>query len=374
MAPVHWLGPALSPLMILFVLRQDRRWMRFAVALSYYAAGSIGLLRGVSVFFGQHAPVWEGAFLWLGSATLLSMGWTFANRSWKALLVLLFDALIPPLSFFDWLSPLASLGVLFPGAGNPGALVIGLVLLVVLWWEYSLWTSIAVIAGLCNLAVLVQPVAKAWQPAKAPPGWTGVHLDVGPGKVSLAYTLQRRVDIIRQTLAKSKGAKVLLLPETLETAWLGNEWQIQQSIPPGQTWLVGFSVPRKPGLMTDSIVALRHSGKPHILFNSTFPVPVSMWHPWSRGTGYVRSQNVGYEAAWWTPAKKIDGVQTWASICYDQLLPFVWLEGIVQHPQVVLLTNNEWWAQGTGIPTIQRNTAWAWGRLMGVPEIEAENA
>jgi len=88
----------------------------------------------------------------------------------------------------------------------------------------------------------------------------------------------------------------------------------------------------------------------------------------------VESQNVGYRAYWWEPVRRIEGVRAWASICYDQLLPFVWLEAVIQHPDVILLTNNEWWAKGTGIPTIQRNTAWAWGRLIGVPEIEGENA
>ncbi|MCR2829070.1 hypothetical protein NR402_02035 [Acidithiobacillus ferrooxidans] len=102
-------------------------------------------------------------------------------------------------------------------------------------------------------------------------------------------------------------------------------------------------------------------------------MPVSMWHPWLRGTGYVRANHVGYPATWWTPVYRIEGIHTWASICYDQLLPFVWIEALLQHPQVILLTNNEWWARGTGIPTVQRNTAWVWGRLLGVPEIEAEN-
>ena len=190
--------------------------------------------------------------------------------------------------------------------------------------------------------------------------------------------LERHVAILRETREASHGAKVVLLPETLETDWVGNAWAIQHAIPTGQVWLFGMSVPQKPGLLSDSIVAFRSCGrqgcgKPQVLFTSAFPVPVSMWHPWSMGTGYVESQNVGYVASWWEPVRTIEGVKAWASICYDQLLPFVWTEALLQHPQVILLTNNAWWAQGTGIPTVQRNTAWAWGRLLGAPEIEAEN-
>lgn len=374
MLPISWVGPLLSLAFVSLVLAQKKALRRYLVALAYYGAGSVGLLRGVAVFFGPHAPFWEGAFLWLGSSALLASGWSLADRPWRAIAVLLFDALVPPLSFFDWLSPLASAGVLFPGFGGVG-LILTLVWAIgvwYLWWPLEdrnqAWTA-ALLFG----AVMI---ANAWPmlyPAQPPAGWRGVDLHVGPATTNILANQERHAAILRETMARSRNAKVLLLPETLETDWAGNAWTIQQVVPRGQTWLVGMSVPSQPGLLTDSIVALQHNKPQKILFNSAFPVPVSMWHPWSRGTGYVDSQNVDYEASWWEPARKIGGIRAWASICYDQLLPWVWMEALIQHPQVILLTNNEWWAQGTGIPTVQRNTAWAWGRLLGVTGIEAEN-
>lgn len=389
MVPLPWLGPALSLVFVLLVLAQKSRKARFFTALAYYAAGSLGLLRGVAVFFGAHAPLWEGALLWLGSSAFLATGWTFANKPWKAALVLLLDALVPPMAFFDWMSPLSAAGILFPRLGLLG------VFLLCLWvalgkprhqMHSSIIEILLVVAIFANIAAFLHP--------KTPPlDWKGVSLHVGPAVPNVLQNMARHQAILRETLAQAKGAcgirsshtsllgscafpkaaKVVLLPETLETDWAGNAWAIQQAIPKQQVWLVGMSVPRKPGLLTDSIVAFRHTGMPRILFNSAFPVPVSMWHPWSQGTGYVESQHVGYAASWWEPTKTIEGVKAWASICYDQLLPFVWTEALIQRPQVVLLTNNEWWAKHTGIPTIQHNTAWAWGRLLGTPEIEAEN-
>ncbi|UTV80125.1 conjugal transfer protein TraB [Acidithiobacillus sp. YTS05] len=381
MLPIHWVGPLLSLVFALLILFQRRGLDRYGVALAYYAAGSQGLLRGVAVFFGAHAPWWEGAFLWLGSATLLSLGWFFANRPWKVALVLLFDALVPPLSLFDWLSPLSAAGLFYPGLGMAGILLF-LLLIAGLSRKPRLEAPFSLRLFLTDAALFLALVANigAWMfPSTSSPRlhglhhWVGVSLHVGPAVPNVLTNQARHNAILRQTLAQSKGAKVVLLPETLETAWAGNLWAIRQAIPKGQTWLMGMSVPRQVGILTDSIVELRRNRKPTDLFNSTFPVPVSMWHPWSRGTGYVDSQNVDYEAAWWTPARKIAGMKVWANICYDQLLPFVWIEGALQSPQVVLLTNNEWWAQGTGIPQIQRNTAWVWGKLLGAPEIEAEN-
>jgi hypothetical protein len=121
------------------------------------------------------------------------------------------------------------------------------------------------------------------------------------------------------------------------------------------------------GIEAVSGAGVEGKGEGNPLFISPFPVPVSMWHPWYRGKG-------GYEAGWWENTRNIEGVRAWASICYDQLLPWVWMEGLIQDPQVILLTNNEWWAKGTGIPEIQGATAWAWTRLIGASSIEAENA
>jgi len=404
MLPIHWIGPALSLGMVALVLLQKSAWARYGTAFAYYAAGSVGLLRGVAVFFGAHASAWEGAFLWLGSSALLALVWAVVDRPRRAALALVFDALVPPFSFFDWLSPLASAGVYFPTGGVhfPIGGVLGVVLLLGLFVvsempvndprdpdrgiplrkhpkKFALMYAI-MLSGivLLNLATIVRG------PKPAPKHWLGVHLNVGPEVPNLMADLNRRAEWIAETrrqALKKPITRVVLLPETLSTWWPGTGMQTAMAIPPYQTWLVGVSLPLKPGLLADAIVSVRHDSRPDdkgivgkVLFRSPLPVPVSMWHPWSQGTGYVRSQNVGYRAYWWEPVQRIEGVRAWASICYDQLLPFVWLEAVIQHPDVILLTNNEWWAKGTGIPTIQRNTAWAWGRLIGVPEIEAENA
>ncbi|MBU2754995.1 conjugal transfer protein TraB [Acidithiobacillus sp. CV18-2] len=380
MWPTHWVGPLLSLLFVGMVLLQHSRITRYLVALSYYTAGSVGLLRGVAVFFGAHAFWWEGAFLWLGSAALLSAGWAFADRPWKAVLVLLLDALLLPLGLFDWLSPLSAAGLLFPGTGLTGLLALGLLFLLIdaMWRHpvaarrgYRAW----ILGGLFAVSLIANE-AVGTASEDAPSGWLGIDLQVGPASRSILTNQARHAAIIRDVLAlsRNRNIRVVLLPETLETEWAGNVWALQHAIPRGQIWLVGMSIPGAPGLLSDSIVALQAKGKPQTLFNSAFPVPVSMWHPWSRGTGYTVASNVGYTAGWWTAVRNIEGIRTWANICYDQLLPFVWIEGVIQNPQVILLTNNEWWAHGTGIPVIQANTAWVWTRLMGAPSLEAENA
>ena len=389
----HW-GPILSLILIPLVVMGGTRRDRYGVALAYYLAGSYVLPGGASVFFGP-GHVLEGIFLWLASSALLAAGWAFADRPWRVLAALVVDAL-PPLGLFDWLSPLASAGVLFPGASWAGLLLLLTgVYLSVRWMTLGLpvdlkWRHVCIdtLGYLGMLAVLLN-VMGIINPPAVPKGWTGMNLHLGPITGNMMADMNRNQEWIRQTQAKAGRHAVVLLPETLLTWWAGNAAEVQSAVPMGQTWLVGASVPVGRDLLADGIEAVRggdgvgvegkgkgglHPARARLLFVSALPVPVSMWHPWYQGQGYVRADGVGYEASWWEPVRKVDGVRAWASICYDQLLPWVWMEGVVQHPQVVLLTNNEWWARGTRIPEIQRATAWAWVRLIGAPVVEAENA
>ncbi|OCX75607.1 hypothetical protein A6M23_02065 [Acidithiobacillus thiooxidans] len=372
-------GPILSLILIPLVVLGRTKQDRYGVALAYYLAGSHGLIEGSASFFGQgHVPM--GIALWLASSALLAAGWAFADRPWRVIAVLAVDAL-PPLGLFDWLSPLASAGVLFPGASW-----LGLILLLASIFLYVRWMMptdtpiyIDLLGFLIMISVLLH-IMTVLNPQVTPNGWIGTNLHVGPITRNIMADMDRNQKWIRQAQAEAGHHTVVLLPETLTTWWTGNAEDVQHAIPKGQIWLVGASVPVGRDLLADGIEEVRGGvvdgkEKPGRLnFVSPFPVPVSMWHPWYQGHGYVRADGVGYEAGWWEPVRKVDGVRAWASICYDQLLPWVWMEGVVQNPQVVLLTNNEWWAKGTGIPNIQRATAWAWTRLIGSPVVEGENA
>ncbi len=393
----HW-GVVLSIVLIPLVIMGRGKLDRYGVALAYYLAGSHGIPGGAVVFFG-HGHLVEGIFLWLTSSALLAAGWAFADRPWRVVAVLVIDAL-PPLGFLDWLSPLAGAGVLLPGLGWPGLLLF----LVAAFWVAWLTKRLAVrqddawnlsIHGMTSIALFMAVVNFAYHPSPVPVGWVGIGQRVGPVTPDMMADLQRNQQWIThaETVADQKNTQVALLPEGMMTWWTGNADEVANGVPKGQIWLVGASVPVGPALMADGIEAVRgggwekrgagtsrgitsrftHNHGARLLFISPFPVPVSMWHPWHQGHGYVRADGVGFEAGWWEPAREIDDVRAWASICYDQLLPWVWMEGVLQSPQVILATNNEWWAKGSGIPRIQAATAWAWARLIGVPVVEAEN-
>ena len=363
-------GPILSILLIPLVLIQKSHRSRFAVALAYYLAGSHGIPLASAVFFGPgHAGsghYLEGVLLWLSSSALLATGWAFADRPWKAVGVLLFDALVPPLAFFDWMSPLTAAGVLFPDAGWMGVISL-LVAVALLSRAFKVWYPLVLVAVLCNGLAWLSPVSPSQRSAI-----TGLNLHLGPSTHSITKNFARMQSWVA-TADQHKKAKALLFPETLLTWWPGNAEYIEQHIPEGQTWLIGASIPLKqPGMFADGIEAVTDHGS-RMAFASVLPVPVSMWRPWHTPTGDSMGR-MDYQAFWWQKPVSIDGKTVWAEICYDQLLPFSWMEAALYRPDAILLTNNEWWAKGTGIPRIQRASSWAWSRLMGSTEIEAENS
>lgn len=366
MLPYPWAGPVVSLALVPLVLFQKDRLSRFAVALAYYLAGSSGIPQASAVFFGPGGHWLEGLWLWIGSAVLLAAGWAFVDRPWKAAGVLLFDALVPPLAFFDWMSPLASAGVLFPNCGLFGLVA----LLGLLFLLPVISRNRATLLPLLLVPLLANGLYFGF-PGRPDKTIQGVNLHLGPSTHSIMTNFSRLQSWVA-TADQQKKAKILLLPETLLTWWAGNAQYVQQHVPPGQTWLVGASIPLKRGIFADGIEAVTDHGS-RMVFASVLPVPVSMWRPWHRPTGDAFGLN-NYRAFWWQKPVQMDGETVWASICYDQLLPFSWMEAALYQPRIVLLTSNVWWARNTGIPNIQRASSWAWARLAGSVTVRAENS
>lgn len=364
---VGYAGPILAVLLIPLVLVQKTAFRRYAVAVAYYLAGSHGIPLASAVFFGPGGHYMEGIALWVTSSDLLAAGWSFADKPWKAALALIFDAIVPPLSFFDWMSPLSASGVFFPGTAILGVL---LLLIIVAGFPVFLRKNPNSLAYFALFAVACNVFSPVFLNSKAPADWVGLNTHMGPSTQSIMKNYQRMTEWTAQA-ARQKG-RVILLPETMLTWWQGNADYVQTQVPKGHTWLVGASIPLKKYWFADGIEEVRQGYKPKMIFASLLPVPVSMWRPWETPTGDAFGQ-MNYKAFWWQKPVEIDGKSTWAEICYDQLLPFTWLEASIYQPQVILATNNVWWARNTGIPQVQRASVWAWSRLTGSAVLEAEN-
>lgn len=356
--PGLW-GPALSILLVIGVSYGSCRSSRFLSAVLYFLAGSWGIVPGAGTFFGAGPETWLlGLALWLGSSIFLALPWIWAGTARGIILALALDA-FPPLGLFGWLSPLSAAGVFFPGWGIAG------ILLLLYWMASHAWADrfavlwLALLLSVATNLFYVQP--------NLPDGWVGLDTQAGLVPVNPLAAVERNQSLISEVLQKTRDARVVVLPETVAGYWWpGTAAQFRNSVPKGQIWLVGASVWEKDGQRWDALVSVTgRDFSSHLpLLRGAFPVPVSMWHPWKKR---------GYAAGWWEKEQNIAGKTVFANICYDQLLPWVWMEALGQRPDLILAVSNVWWAKGTGIPGIEQATTAAWSRLLAIPALYAIN-
>ena len=303
-----------------------------------------------------------GWTFWIASSILLALPWLIARNPMLGVLVVLIDAL-PPLGLIGWLSPLAGAGVLFPGMG-----ILGVILLLVAWGLWPLKTWGKLIAGGTILIALTANATALFPPASSPNGWLGLQTRTGE-LVTPLQGVESAMDAGHMALAHPKAA-VVVFPETIAGHWLPgtqaalfNEYQQRRN--KSQVWLVGavtFGKTHRWDSVVEYAPGVSKSGR--IVARTALPVPVSMWVPWAKDR---------YGATWYEPVMKIGGQREFTSICYDQLLPWVWLEAVWQHPDVIVDTSNVWWASKTDIPAIEDENMAAWARLMGDGVVMARN-
>ena len=370
---------ATAPTLLLPVLipQLPRASRRFIAALIYFLVGSFSIVHGSAEFFGAGAGNGSGPAdgigladgmgwsFWIVSSVLLAAPWLMARGPKLGVLAVLIDAL-PPLGLIGWLSPLAGAGVLFPDMG-----IMGVMLLLIAWgsWPVKTWgngiTGGAILVALAANAIALFPPASS---ASSPNGWIGLQTHTG----ELVTPLQGVVSAMQagQRALAHPNAAVVVLPETIAGHWLPgtqaalfNEYQQRRN--KSQIWLVGAVTFGKTHRWDSTVEYAPGAGKSgRIVARTALPVPVSMWAPWAKDR---------YGATWYEPVQKIAGQHVFTSICYDQALPWVWLEAVWQHPDVIVATSNVWWASKTDIPAIEDENTLAWARLMGSGVVMARN-
>ncbi len=370
---VTWnVWPAVAAILALLlpavVIQADSRSTRWLFAFLWFLTGSVSLVPSVAGFFGSQYLVY-GVAAWVVSSALLALPWIIASTPAGAVMAVLLDA-VPPIGLIGWLSPLTAAGWLFPGQGLAG--VVGC-LMVILWltsmtsrngkgfvslatmvltaWILAIWSALA------NLVYI---------PPTTPADWVGIQTSIPPGNGNVFQAIANNRALIAAAQLQSVHAKYLVFPEAvLDDWWPGTRSQIVAAVPQGQTWIVGAET-LIPGARYDALViAQHHRAWPNPVFRAVLPMPISMWRP-----GFAGS----FQATWHEPVQIIDGQRVWANICFDQVLPWVWIDGMLQQPDLVLLSSNGWWAQPWNLALqIQKTEAMAWVRLEGKPAIFAQN-
>jgi apolipoprotein N-acyltransferase len=339
----------------------------------YYAAATWPLIPGARAFFGLQGTPLIGLFLSLAAAALLALPWGLLftrGRGRAALSVPLCTLLtaIPPLGIIGWASPLLSAGVLFPGSKWFGlALIIAFLTL----FRFKPAPSVVCLT-FCALVFNFQ-----YRQPKVPAGWEAVNTNfggAGQGEPDLA-TEYNTYQSMQAAIIESHAA-VLLFPEHLVTSW--NEsteafWgdTLTSVAAQHRTVLIGAGInqpgdSRNPFDQNRYLNALLARGEDNTaLYQERIPIPIAMWKPlgdegvplnlFARGTIHVHNQNAA------------------VLICYEQILVWPFLSSALEHPTILLIIANDYWAKNTRIPAIQQSSTASWARLFHLPVLSATN-
>jgi hypothetical protein len=376
-AAVAWSGYlAAIPLSLvapLIVYLAKSRKQAYASMFCYYAAASWPLIPGARAFFGLQGTPLIGLFLCLAAAALLALPWCLfftRGRGRAALsgpLCILLTAM-PPLGIIGWASPLLSAGVLFPGSKWFG---LALILAFLGLFRFRPVQSVV------SLMLFALVFHFQYAPPQLPTGWEAVNTKYGgSGQGDTDFTTEYNTHQSMQTIILESHAAVLLFPEHLVTHW--NEsteafWgdTLTSVAAQHRTVLIGAGInqpgdSRNPFDQNRYLNVLLPRGEDNTAFyEERIPIPIAMWKPFgdggvplklfARGTIRVHNQNAA------------------VLICYEQILVWPFLSSTLEHPTILLTTANDYWAENTCIPAIQRSSTASWARLFRLPVLSATN-
>ncbi|MDE3021394.1 MAG: hypothetical protein KGI54_05995 [Pseudomonadota bacterium] len=348
------------------ILNSQTRIIVFLSAMTYYLAASCGLPHGAEVFF-SHASWIQGYGLWLSCGILNALPWAvFWRKSSSHILtasISLILLALPPLGVLGWASPLTAAGWIFPGMGIAG-LVLTLILILLIVLRYWAFIIVMLVVSFFMNSTYQLPIK---QGVAIQTHFNGMAS--GSLNFSSQYWRNQAAIIMAKKAIESQGShNVIVLPETTVGTWSVSRrimWEPVAKMAAAKKDIVAIGAERlRPVAGYDNDMVLM-GGKDYRFFPQRVPVPVSMWHPWSKGgassnwfgkgIAQYRHHKIGY------------------LVCYEQIL--VWPAVItgINNPGIVVGMANDWWARHTSFPSIQAMAFHAWGRLFNWESVESRN-
>lgn len=383
LAGLPWIGNdrnifILAPLFLVPVLglafSPIASWLFFLV---YYLSAISSIPEFYHIFYAQ-SSILPGVFVWLAYGLCLSIPWAIARllRVPKEfqLLAGTLPGLFPPLYFLGAVSPLFSAGILFPGTGLSGILLLLILQALTLHLVTSSFDTRSLpavffgISGLVGIGLILNLSAPT---RSLPTGWTAIDTTGQPRSLILRTPWEIR--LAKEVLHHlNQGDRVILLPEGVAEFWSGPAlpfpWSAveQTARLHHATVLVGSEIPvgSVGRVWDDSLVQL---GKKRRNYPARQPIPLAGWNPFSRSH---------HERSHWfrTGVYPIRGRRAEVSICFEDILvgPHFW-GTLLGHPDMIVSVDNLWFSKGTSDRSIQSVSVRSFGRLLGVPVLRAVN-
>jgi apolipoprotein N-acyltransferase len=379
----RWIGLAgLLGLVPLLWLETNTRRSGFLTVFAFYLVFSRGILPGAAVFFRDGSLI-RSFVLWVSSAFALTLSWGLLwndSRKRKAFGILLavLSSVLPPLGLIGWGNCLTAAGLFFPGAGW-----FGIFLMLALYIGAAVSRRLR--AVLIVLVLMVTPFltvpALAERIAIDDVTILGLNTSFGrmaSGSGDFDAQFEREQAVFRhiremERSGELKSADIVVLPETVigrMNPSVRRRWErfFDPFVKQGTVFIAGAEIPSAGGMKYDNAMVLFEGEGKHEVALQRFPVPFSMYRPFS-GTGANAYLSSFGEAS----VMKIMGKKLGVLVCYEQFLTWPFLTLLSQKPDVILASSNLWWCKDTSLPGIQRATVLLWAWLFGVAVVGSVN-
>lgn len=352
----------LSPLLFLVYFRTEKRLNLYLFTLGYYLASSRGLLIGT---YQYYSDIKIALILWMSVAILVSMPWIIfwsksIKRRYLYFPLALAASILPPFGFIAWSNPLPSAGLIFPGSGFLGMiLLLGLVYGVSYLIDRAKWDNMLPLKLIVFFSLIMTfglGVSKLNNPKGSKIDAIETSFKYDPDKPD------RLKDFIRISkyleIASASPKKEILLPENALGFYRESQRVAWRDLTRSKVIYAGAYIPIAGTKYYDNVLLQVDSNSSKILYRQRVPVPVSMWKPFS---------DQGARATFYKdPTIEINGEKVGVLICYEQLLTYVMLQTMYYDPKSIIGISNLYWSQGTSIEQIQRESLDLYGLLFGV--------
>lgn len=339
----------------------------YLLMAGYFLFGAYDFPHVFHVFF--HGDRGWGVVIWLLHGLLLSLPYALSSRYGAyGLMAALLVTILPPLGAIAWLSPLLVAGDLFPGFGIAGYVACMLVFFAIS--DSSLASNMR--RSLLIALLLVSIYCNATVPAfinNRLPLWFGQNTYLGNYPRDAVEGFERQLRLMRQVdVALHDGARLILLPEAIVDQWVpASEYWWEKEIDLARikkaTLLIGATFYEGRGHWIDALVV---RGADTGLVRARIPAPIGMWNPFSSHTFDADMTGSG--------VIRLQGRTVAISLCYEDTLVYpLALSFLMDHPQAILSSANNWFGAGTDEPAMQNLSIVLQARLYGVPLIRALN-
>jgi hypothetical protein len=349
------------------------KFLEFFVMLIYYMSASRGLPISTNIFFENTKPNEFGFVLWFAVAALNALVWSVAwnkddNKKGIGVVITLSVLIIPPIGLVSWTNPILPVSALyFPALGVFGIALGFTVLFLLASKKYFLLIPLFATSSAANLCYVIYPE----NVNSSLISWSAENTSFSKlqsnGNRDLISDGERFMFVLRKAKELNAG-RTLILPETILPSKNSSQfgWKLIKTADSilkekNSRIIVGTEDDTDQSNIKNmlTVIGLDNQGEMSNMIQRV-PVPIGMYRPFDKTSYQINIFDSGVKTS-------VNNININYLICYEQLLIFPELISMMDSPDIIIGSANDWWSKDSSIPAIQNQMLYMFGLLINKP-------